>query len=142
MVLSGTLQCRQCSFETQWKGRLLAITAYLYNSCTSCRKTDQMLKDSGVEYDRREYFKDRFTASELGALLEAHNLTVADVISTRSTPYKEHDLGSRQLGDDQIIDLMVDDPRLLRRPIVIAGGEVLIGHNAAKLEALIEGTRR
>lgn len=120
----------------------MAITAYLYNSCTSCRKTDQMLKDSGVAYDRREYFKDRLTASELRELLAANNLTVADVISTRSTPYKEHDLANRQLSDDEIIDLMVEDPRLLRRPIVIADGQVLIGHNAAKLEALIEGTQR
>lgn len=120
----------------------MTITAYLYNSCTSCRKTDQMLKDSGVAYDRREYFKERFTADELRQLLDRHNLTVADVISTRSTPYKQHDLANRQLSDDEIIDLMVEDPRLLRRPIVISEGEVLIGHNAAKLSALIEGAGR
>lgn len=123
------------------KGQPVAITAYLYNSCTSCRKTDQLLKDSGVDYDRREYFKDRFTADELRQLLESHGLTVADVISTRSTPYKEHDLANRRLGDDEIVDLMVEDPRLLRRPIVIAGEKVLIGHNAARLGELIEGAK-
>lgn len=101
-----------------------------------------MLTDSGLEYERREYFKDRFTAAELRQLLETQNLTVADIISTRSTPYKEHDLANRQLTDDEIIDLMVEDPRLLRRPIVIADGQVLIGHNAPKLEALIERAKR
>lgn len=101
-----------------------------------------MLKDSGLAYERREYFKDRFTAAELRELLQTHNLTVADIISTRSTPYKEHDLANRQLSEDEIIDLMVEDPRLLRRPIVIADGQVLIGHSAPKLEALIERAKR
>lgn len=116
----------------------MSITAYLYNSCTSCRKTDEMLRQSGVDYERREYFKDTFTKDELRTLLEAHGLTIADVISTRSTPYKQHDLANRQLSDEEILDLMVEDPRLLRRPIVISGDRVLIGHNASKLQELID----
>lgn len=60
------------------------ITTLLYNSCTSCRKTEQVLKESGVEYERREFFKDRFTREELRSLLQSVNLTPADVFSTRS----------------------------------------------------------
>jgi Spx/MgsR family transcriptional regulator len=98
-----------------------------------------MLRDSGVEYERREYFKDMFTKDELRTLLESHGLTIGDVISTRSTPYKQHDLADRDLSDDEILDLMVEDPRLLRRPIVISGDKVVIGHNAGKLQELIDG---
>lgn len=119
----------------------MTITAYLYTSCTSCRKTDEVLKDSGVAYERREYFRDRFTKQELAALLDEHGLTVADVISTRSTPYKAHDLANRQLADDEVLELMVEDPRLLRRPIVIAGDRVVIGHNEATLRDSIAGTQ-
>jgi Spx/MgsR family transcriptional regulator len=117
----------------------MAIQAYLYNSCTSCRKTDQVLKESGVDYERREYFKDRFTRDELQGLLERAGLTVEDVISKRSTPYKQHDLANRELSDDEILDLMVEDPRLLRRPIVIAGDAVIIGHNEKQLRELVAG---
>lgn len=116
----------------------MAITAYLYNSCTSCRKTDEALRESGIEYERREFFKEKFTSDELRDLLQTHGLSIADVISTRSTPYKTHDLAHRGLSDDEILDLMVEDPRLLRRPIVIAGDTVLIGHNAGKLRELID----
>lgn len=116
----------------------MAITAYLYNSCTSCRKTDQVLRDSGVDYERREYFKDKFSKDELRALLDDHGLGIEDVISKRSTPYKQHDLANKNLSDDEVIDLMIEDPRLLRRPIVIAGDRVVIGHNADKLHDLIE----
>lgn len=115
----------------------MAIQAYLYNSCTSCRKTDEILKESGVDYERREYFKDRFTKDELRTLLQQNNLTVQDVISTRSTPYKQHDLANRDLTDDEILDLMIEDPRLLRRPIVLSGDTVIIGHNEKQLRELV-----
>lgn len=116
----------------------MPVTAYLYNSCTSCRKTDELLRESGIDYERREYFKDKFTRDELRELLDSHGLTIAEVISTRSTPYKQHDLANRRLSDDEILDLMVEDPRLLRRPIIISGDRVVIGHNAAKLRELID----
>lgn len=115
----------------------MAIQAYLYNSCTSCRKTDEILKESDVDYERREFFKDRFTKEELRTLLEQNNLTVQDVISTRSTPYKQHDLANRDLTDDEILDLMIEDPRLLRRPIVLSGDTVIIGHNEKQLQELV-----
>lgn len=115
----------------------MAIRAYLYNSCTSCRKTDQMLKESGVAYERREYFKDKFTKDELRSLLDSAGLSVGDVISTRSTPYKQQDLANRNLNDDEILELMIEDPRLLRRPIVISGDKAVIGHNEKKLRELI-----
>jgi Spx/MgsR family transcriptional regulator len=120
----------------------VAITAYLYNSCTSCRKTDEVLRKSGVDYERREFFKDRFTKEELKSLLENNGLTITDVISTRSTPFKEHDLGNRSLSEDEILDLMIEDPRLLRRPLVISEGQVLVGHNENKLRQMIEGIER
>jgi Spx/MgsR family transcriptional regulator len=115
----------------------MAIQAYLYNSCSSCRKTDEILKESDVDYERREFFKDRFTKEELRTLLEQNNLTVQDVISTRSTPYKQHDLANRDLTDDEILDLMIEDPRLLRRPIVLSGDTVIIGHNEKQLRELV-----
>jgi Spx/MgsR family transcriptional regulator len=116
----------------------MAITAYLYNSCTSCRKTDDVLKSSGVDYERREYFKVKFTKDELRGLLDSEGLKVSDVISTRSTPYKERGLADKDLSDDEILDLMIEDPRLLRRPMVISRDQVVIGHNEKKLRELID----
>ena len=54
-------------------------------------------------------------------------------------PYKERDLANKNLDDDAILELMIEDPRLLRRPIVIAGDKVVIGHNAQQLNDLIAG---
>lgn len=114
------------------------IQALLYNSCTSCRKTEKLLKQSGVEYEKREFFKDRFTADELRSLLDSVQLKPSDVISTRSRVYKERQLAEADLTEDQIIDLMVDEPTLLRRPIVINGDKAVVGYNEFKLRDLID----
>jgi arsenate reductase/regulatory protein spx len=113
------------------------ITAFLYNSCTSCRKTEDVLKQSGIEYEKREFFKDRFTPDELRSLLNTVGLKPSDVLSTRSRVYKERNLAEADLTEDQILDLMVEEPTLLRRPIVVNGDRVIVGYNEAKLRDLI-----
>lgn len=115
------------------------IKALLYNSCTSCRKTESVLRESGVDYEKREYFKDRFTVDELRALLASVGMTASDVISKRSRVYKERNLEEANLSDDDILELMVEEPTLLRRPIVIRNGKAVVGHNEAKLRDLIAG---
>ena len=114
------------------------IKALLYNSCTSCRKAEDLLKQSGEPYEKREFFKDRFTAQELGALLGSVDLRPSEVISTRSRAYKERNLAEAELTDSQILDLMVEEPTLLRRPIVIKGDRAVVGYNESKLRELIE----
>jgi arsenate reductase/regulatory protein spx len=113
------------------------IKALLYNSCTSCRKTEDVLGQSGVDYEKREFFKERFTVDELRSLLKSVGLTPSDVLSTRSRVYKARNLADANLSEDQILDLMVEEPTLLRRPIVINGDRVVVGHNEAKLRDLI-----
>ena len=115
------------------------VEIYLYSSCTSCRKADALLNELGVEADRRDYFKRRFSRDELVELLDCISKRPGDVLSTRSTPYRTLDLASKELTDDELIDLMVEHPQLLRRPLVVRGGEATVGFNRDAITALVEG---
>lgn len=110
---------------------------YLYTSCTSCRKAEAQLKSAGVEVARRDYFKDRFTRAELAEVLERAGVTPHEILSTRSTPYKALELEGKTLSADELLDLMVEHPQLLRRPLVIRDGKSTIGYNAGAIDALI-----
>jgi Spx/MgsR family transcriptional regulator len=114
------------------------IRAFVYNSCSSCRKTDDVLKQSGVPYERREFFRERFTREELEQVLAAAGLTPSEVLSRRSRVYKERNLEEVELKDEEILDLMVKEPTLLRRPIVTSGDKVVVGHNETALHELIQ----
>ncbi|MGI8485475.1 MAG: arsenate reductase family protein [Thermomicrobiales bacterium] len=115
------------------------IDAYIYTSCTSCRKTIAQLTESGAQFQSRDYFRKRFTREELKAVLAQAELKPSDILSTRSRPYTAMDLASKSLSEDDILDLMLNEPRLLKRPLVIGNGKVVVGHNESKLAELIAG---
>ncbi len=96
-----------------------------------------MLRDSGIAFNRRDFFKERFSRDELASLLSQAGLTTGDVLSRRSKVYQSRQDEIDQLDDDALLALMIEEPTLLRRPIVIGDGGVVIGHNPGQLEALI-----
>src|SRR4051812_29971823 len=111
---------------------------YLYSSCTSCRKAEELLRERGVTAKRRDYFKERFTKSELIDLFERAGVTPGHVLSTRSTPYRDLHLAERELSDDELLDLMVAHPQLLKRPLIVKNGHSTLGFNRGAIYALIE----
>ncbi|MCO5218442.1 MAG: arsenate reductase family protein [Thermomicrobiales bacterium] len=113
------------------------ITAYLYRSCSSCRNAENLLKSEGADFKVREFFKQRFTVAELEDLLKATGLAVSDILSVRSTPYKEMGLATRNLSDEEILQLMTEEPRLLRRPLLVSGSDAVIGYNQSAIRELI-----
>jgi Spx/MgsR family transcriptional regulator len=113
------------------------IEAYLYTSCTSCRKTEAHLHANGVDYERRDYFRDRFTRDELASILARAGLAPREILSRRSKVYQARATEIDNLDDDALLDLMIDEPTLLRRPLVIGRAGAVVGHNAEKLDELI-----
>jgi Spx/MgsR family transcriptional regulator len=105
---------------------LADIELYVHPTCTSCRNAQAWLDERGVAYERRDYFRDRFSHDELASILAAANLTPRDVLSKRARAYKEL-VGDRELTDGQLLDLMIQEPTLLRRPLIISGQHVVIG---------------
>lgn len=113
------------------------IDAYIYTSCTSCRKTIAQLQESGVPFESRDYFRDRFTRDELEDVLTRAGLSPREVLSRRSRVYQARAVEIDAMDDDALLDLMLQEPTLLRRPIVIKEGTAVVGHNAGALAALI-----
>lgn len=97
-----------------------------------------MLADHGIDYERRDYFKDEFTVEELRTLLDEIGLRPSDVLSKRSRAYKELNLAEREVSEDELLKLMTQHPTLLRRPIVVKDGQAVVGFNKEKIETLIE----
>ena len=58
------------------------------------------------------------------------------VLSARSPAYKERNLGARKLTKGEAIDLMLEDPNLMRRPLVLSKGKALFGYDAEEYEKL------
>lgn len=87
----------------------------------------------GAELEERDFFKDPFNERELRALIG--ETRVSDVFSWKSPSFKRLGLDPKDLDDDRLIALMVEEPRLIRRPLTVIGGRLIVG---ADLNALAE----
>ncbi len=64
-------------------------------------------------------------------------LGLENVLSTRSPAYKARTLGARKLSKAEAIDLMLEDPNLMRRPLVLGkGGKAVLGYAPAEYDSL------
>jgi Spx/MgsR family transcriptional regulator len=114
------------------------VEIYVHPTCTSCKKAEALLGESGVEVQRRDYFKDRFSKDELRGVLDKAGVTPGEVLSKRATAYRELQLEGRDISEDALLDLMVEYPTLLRRPLLIGSGGSTVGFNADKINKLVE----
>lgn len=94
------------------------------------------LDEAGISYERRDYFGDRFTVEELTELFGAMDISPRDALSTRSRVYQGRRDEIDQLDDRALIELMTEEPTLIRRPIVVSGDRWTIGSRKADLEQL------
>lgn len=100
-------------------------------------KAKQLLGGTGVQVTERLYFKQKATPDEVRTLAALLPGGVRDILSTRSRKYKELGLAEKSLTDDELIDLLAQEPGLWRRPIVIREGQAVVGFDAKSLEALL-----
>ena len=92
-----------------------------------------MLSQEGVEVEERDFFKEPFDEAELRGLLGDDS--PRDIFSWRSPSVKKLGLDKDALSDDDLVRLMVEEPRLVRRPLLEIGGRLVVGtaKNAADL---------
>ena len=97
----------------------MAITIYHNPDCGTSRNTLAMIRQSGEEPEIVEYLRTPPTRERLVALIKAMGLSARQLLRRKGTPYDELGLDDSEWTDDQLIDLMLEHPILINRPIVV-----------------------
>ncbi|WP_144526702.1 Spx/MgsR family RNA polymerase-binding regulatory protein [Peribacillus simplex] len=113
------------------------LTFFSYPSCTSCRKTKKWLRANQVSFDERHLFRETPTVAELKRILELTSEGLDEVLATRSEAYKDLQVNIDEMMLSDVIQLLTKEPKLLRRPILIDGQKLVIGHNVDALRNLV-----
>ena len=113
------------------------LIIYQKPTCSTCRQAVQLLKESGVPFSAVNYYEDRFTKSQLKALLKKAGLSPREVLRTKEDLYKELSLAKSTLSDDALIELMVAHPDLIQRPIVEKGEKAWLARPAERVKELL-----
>lgn len=104
----------------RWQYHQAMATRIYHNpKCGTSRNVLALIRNSGEEPEVIEYLKDPPSREVLVALIEDMGLSVRDILRRKGTPYDEINLDDSKWTDDQLIDLMMDEPILINRPIVV-----------------------
>lgn len=112
------------------------ITIYQKPTCSKCRATLTLLKESGKEFDAINYYETPMTAEQLRELIDKLGVPVRSILRSDEPLFRSLKLAERQLSDDELIRIMVENPDLIQRPIVVRGDEAVLcrpPENVAKL---------
>jgi len=113
------------------------IKIYQKPTCTKCRETISILKDRGVEFDSVNYYETPLTVPELRDLVLKLGISPRELLRKGEQVYRELKIGQRELTDDELIALMVENPDLMQRPIVVRGKKAVLARPPASVEDLI-----
>jgi Spx/MgsR family transcriptional regulator len=99
---------------------------FLYkSSCSSCRKAKARLQRKGVLLDFRDLVKHRLTAAEIEKLIGRRDHR--KFLNSRNPLYGRKKMKEKPPSRGEAIRMMAKDPNLIRRPVIVAGGRVVIG---------------
>lgn len=102
------------------------IHIYHNPRCSKSRQGLEIIKNSNQTYSIKEYLKNPPTIAELNELIQLLNISPIQLIRTGESVWKENFKG-KQLTDNQIVEAMVNYPKLIERPIVINKNKAVIG---------------
>lgn len=113
------------------------ITIYQKPTCSTCRDAVRLLKESGNPFTAVNYYDHPFTKSQLKALLKKAKLSPKDVLRTKEDIYKDLGLAKKNLSDDDLIDLMIQHPDLIQRPLVEKGEKAILARPAESVKDIL-----
>jgi len=94
-----------------------------------------LLLQKGLEVSERDFFKDTLSETEIREL--ASIAGTENIFARRSPSLKKLGLADKELSDDEMVNLMLQEPKLVRRPLLKVGGKLMVGGGSAAVEAAI-----
>ncbi len=95
----------------------------------------ELLLQKGLEVAERDFFKDTLSEAEIREL--ASMAGTENIFARRSPSLKKMGLADKELSDDEMVGLMLREPKLVRRPLLKVGGKLMVGGGNAAVEAAI-----
>ncbi len=105
----------------------MSVTLYHNPRCSKSRQTLQLLQERGIEPQVIDYLKTPPDADTLRSILAQLGIGPRDLLRRKEAEYQALGLADSALSDEELIQAMIEHPRLIERPIVITDKGAAIG---------------
>lgn len=113
------------------------IKIYHNPRCTKSRQGLEALEKSGEQFEVIKYLENIPTKDELRKVLGYLNISAENLVRKNEAIWKENYRG-KNLSEEEILDAMIQYPRLIERPIVLRDNSAVIGRPTEKIFDLLK----
>ncbi len=118
------------------------ITIYTSPSCASCRKVIAWFKEQEIPFVEKSIFNKPLKPEDIKEMLMKSENGTDDIISTRSKIIKEQKIDIDSMKTSELIDFVVKNPSVLKRPIMVDDHRIQVGYNADEIRTFIPRAKR
>lgn len=112
-------------------------TIYHNPRCSKSRQTLAVLEDKGIKPEIKLYLENTPSHSELADTLKKLGITARQLLRKGEDAYKELALADSSHSESELIDAMIQHPKLIERPIVLKGNKAVLGRPPENVLELI-----
>ena len=114
------------------------FTIYHNPRCSKSRKTLELLKENGIDPEIVLYLEETPSGEEIAKLLKSLNMEPRELLRSSEAEYKELGLKNQDFSNEQLIQIMSENPKLIERPIVTNNSVPTIGRPPETVLKLIK----
>lgn len=115
----------------------MEVIIYHNPRCSKSRKTLELITENNITPVIIDYQKNPPTHQQLDSILRGLDKEPRELMRTKEAQYTELNLDNTELSRDQLIEAMITTPKLIERPIVVAGDEIVIGRPPEAVLAIL-----
>lgn len=112
------------------------LRVYHNPRCSKSRQALQYLDAKALNYEVRKYLDEPLTRLEIKTLLKKIGIS-ADALLRKGEKFYKENLKGKEWSEDEIIDFMIKEPKLIERPIIELGENAVIGRPTEAIDKLL-----
>ena len=105
------------------------LNLYTSPSCASCRKVKKYFDTHQINYTEKNILSHKLTKDDIIKMLMKSENGFEDIISTRSKIIKDNNIDLDSMKMNELVEFIVKNPTILKRPIIVADEEIQVGYN-------------
>lgn len=118
------------------------IILYTSPGCASCRKAKQWLKDNNLPFVEKNIFTTLLKEDEIKYLLQRTENGTEDIISTRSKVFQEMNVNLDDMGLNELVKFIRENPSIMKRPIIMNEKSLVVGYDDDEITSFVPSELR
>ncbi len=107
------------------------IKMYYYNKCGTSRKAKKFFDEHGMDYEIIPIVEEPPTKKEIKDMLQKSGIEIKKFFNTSGQSYRELGMKDKikKLSEEELIDILASDGKMIKRPVITDGEKVTVGWN-------------